>query len=77
MLEQRCVNAKTEVTGKVSDKKNCTQMEEEELRNRWRRGGQIEYLEEKLKIAKPEPQWTEEEIRGRETERDTNTHFNT
>lgn len=51
-------------------------MEEEELRNRWRRGGQIEYLEEKLKIAKPEPQWTEE-IRGRETERDTNTHFNT
>ncbi len=43
-------------------------MEEEELRNRWRRGGQIEYLEEKLKIAKPEPQWTDQR------KRDTHTH---
>lgn len=59
----------------MTKKENCTRMEEEERRNRWRRGGQIEYLEEKLKIAKPEPQWTEEEIRGRE--RETNTHFNT
>jgi len=28
-----------------------------------RRGGEIEYLEEKLKRANPEPQWTEEEVR--------------
>lgn len=68
------------MTGKVSDKKKKKmhtnggggaekQMEE-------RRTDRV-YLEEKLKIARPEPQWTEEEIRGRERERHTNTHFNT
>lgn len=50
-------------------------MEQEEQRNRWRRGGQIEYLEEKLKIVKPEPQWTEEETRGRERHKHTLQHM--